>query len=116
MNPTPDRTLDPQQLIAELQRQLAESNAERDEAQDQTDRNRRNPWRSSIPLLAILRRCLTRYSKRLSSLCDIAFGSLLRFMRPVNFVLFPCEPLREDLEQLLPATNGVQDQGRHIRV
>ena len=35
MNPTPDRTLDPQQLIAELQRQLAESNAERDEAQQQ---------------------------------------------------------------------------------
>ena len=33
MNPTPDSTLDPQQLIAELQRQLAESNAERDEAQ-----------------------------------------------------------------------------------
>ena len=32
MNPTPDRTLDPQQFIAELQRQLAESNAERDEA------------------------------------------------------------------------------------
>ena len=32
MNPTPDRTLDPQQLIAELQQQLAESNAERDEA------------------------------------------------------------------------------------
>ena len=36
MNPTPDRTLDdPQQIIAELQRQLAESNAERDEAQQQ---------------------------------------------------------------------------------
>jgi len=35
MSPTPDSTLDPQQLIAELQRQLAESNAERDEAQQQ---------------------------------------------------------------------------------
>ena len=33
MNPTPDRTLDdPQQTIADLKRQLAESNAERDEA------------------------------------------------------------------------------------
>ena len=33
MSPTPDRTLDdPQQLIAELQRQLAERTAERDEA------------------------------------------------------------------------------------
>ena len=33
MSPTPDSTLDdPQQLIAELQRQLAERNAERDEA------------------------------------------------------------------------------------
>jgi hypothetical protein len=35
MSTTPDSTLDPQQLIAELQRQLAESNAERDEAQQQ---------------------------------------------------------------------------------
>ena len=35
MSPTPDRTLDPQQLIAELQRQLAECRAERDEAQQQ---------------------------------------------------------------------------------
>jgi class 3 adenylate cyclase len=32
MSPTPDSTLDLQQLIAELQRQLAESNAERNEA------------------------------------------------------------------------------------
>src|SRR4051794_7211817 len=33
MNPTPDRTLnDQQQAIADLKRQLAESNAERDEA------------------------------------------------------------------------------------
>src|SRR5262245_19199725 len=36
MSPTPDSTLDdPQQTIADLQRQLAESNAERDEAQAQ---------------------------------------------------------------------------------
>src|SRR3984893_4095679 len=36
MSPTPDGTLaDPQQIIADLQRQLAESNAERDEALEQ---------------------------------------------------------------------------------
>jgi hypothetical protein len=36
MSPTPDSTLaDPQQIIADLQRQLAESNAERDEALEQ---------------------------------------------------------------------------------
>ena len=36
MNPTPDSTLDdPQQTIADLKRQLAESNAERNEAQAQ---------------------------------------------------------------------------------
>src|SRR3954449_5765720 len=36
MNPMPDGTLaDPQQTIADLKRQLAESNAERDEALEQ---------------------------------------------------------------------------------
>ena len=36
MSPAPDRTLDdPQQIIADLKRQLAESNAERDKAQQQ---------------------------------------------------------------------------------
>src|ERR1700726_3875302 len=36
MSPTPDSTLDdPQQIIADLKRQLAESNAERDEALEQ---------------------------------------------------------------------------------
>ena len=38
MNPTHDRTLDdPQRVIAELQRQLADAVAERDEAQQQLD-------------------------------------------------------------------------------
>ena len=44
MSPTPDSTLDdPQQIIAELQRQLAESNAERDEALATGNCDRRSP-------------------------------------------------------------------------
>ena len=44
MNPTPDRTLDdPQQIIAELQRQLAESNAERDQRREYGERSNSKP-------------------------------------------------------------------------
>ena len=52
MNTTPDtRSGDPEQIIADLQRQLAEREAERDEVQrnlDETTTERAKPWSSRL--------------------------------------------------------------------
>ena len=79
MSATPDSTLaDPNRsLIADLQRQLAECRAERDEALRAGDRDRRGACRSSIPRPATSRRYSIRSYEKAHALCEATSRHLL---------------------------------------